>query len=230
MTSTPVSCIAVDDEPLALEVIRKFCERRGDLALEVFTDPAAALEAIRSRRPAIAFLDIEMDGIDGITLAASLPADTCIIFTTAYLDYAAEGFDLDAVDYLHKPFSYDRFLKAVARALRRLDYTRAAAAPRSIVVKQEYNNVTIPLDDILYVEAMEAYSKIYRRTGPCTVSRVTLKNLGAMLPPDTFIRIHRSYIVPRARIASFNSQEVRLDSGHILPVGRSYAAAISARR
>lgn len=224
--SHEVTCIAVDDEPLALEVVRKFCERRGGLSLEVYTDPAAALEAICRTRPAIAFLDIEMDGLNGMAMAARIPSETCIIFTTAYLDYAAEGFDLDAVDYLHKPFSYDRFEKAVARALRRLDYTRAAAGTRSIVVKQEYNNVTIPLDDILYVEAMEAYSKIYRRSGGCTISRVTLKNLGAMLPADTFIRIHRSYIVPRARIASFNSQEVRLDSGHILPVGRRFAPTL----
>ena len=224
----PVRCIAVDDEPPALEVVRKFCERRGGMEIDVFTDPERALAEIRRTRPHIVFLDIEMDGIDGMTLASMVPQGTCVIFTTAYLDYAAEGFNLDAVDYLHKPFSYTRFDTAVARALRRLDYSRSSAGARSIVVKQDYNNVTIPLDDILYAEAMEAYSKIYRRSGGCTVSRVTLKNLGAMLPADAFVRIHRSYIVPLARIASYNSQEVRLAGGTVLPVGRQYASALNA--
>lgn len=224
---TDIKCIAIDDEPLALEVIRNFCNRMGGISLATFTDPAAGLAAIRAERPAVVFLDIEMDNINGLAIASQLPEGTCFIFTTAYLDYALEGFNLDAVDYLTKPFAYSRFETAFGKAMRRI--APAAPAQQNIIVKQEYNNVTIPLDDILYIEAMEGYSKIFRASGVCTISRVILKNIGTMLPEADFLRIHRSFIVSRSKIESFTRQEVRLRGGAVLPIGRQYAADIAAR-
>lgn len=223
--SKMLHCIAIDDEPPALDLIGKFCERAGDIELHTYTDPAQGLDAIRRMRPQLVFLDIEMGTVNGVEIASQLPPGTCFIFTTAYLDYAHEGFNLDAVDYLHKPFAYSRFETALARARRRLDST-AAPAQQSIVVKQAYNNVAIPLDDIVYVEAMEGYSKIYRRSAPCVVSRVILKNIGAMLPESEFVRIHRSFIVAKSKVANYNKQEVRTVTGVTLPVGRQYANAV----
>ncbi len=227
-----VRCIAIDDEPLALEVIEKFCCRMGGIELHTYSDPDEGMAAIKQSPPDIAFLDIEMADVSGLDIAAKLPAGTCFIFTTAYLDYALEGFNLDAVDYLHKPFAYSRFEIAFAKALRRIEHSRqdasVTAVPRSIVLKQEYNNVTIPLDDILYVEAMEGYSKIFRESGGCIVSRIILKNVGSMLPEGEFVRIHRSYIVSRNKIHSFNRSAVRLLTGTVLPVGRQYASGIIA--
>lgn len=226
MTGT-IKCIAIDDEPLALDVIRRFCERIGGFELMTFSDPVVGLEAIRHHRPALVFLDIEMEGVNGLTIATQLPDDTCFIFTTAYLNYALEGFNLDAVDYLHKPFAFSRFRTAISKAMRRIGVPQPVA-PQSLVVKQDYNNVTIPLNEILYIEAMEGYSKIFRENGVCTISRVILKNIGGMLPADAFLRIHRSFIVAVSKIQSFNKQEVKLIDGTSLPIGRQYSAEISA--
>ena len=115
-----IRCVAIDDEPLALDVIDKFCQRIGGIELSTFSDPVQGLEMIRREKPAIAFLDIEMENITGLDIASQLPEETCFIFTTAYLNYAMEGFELDAVDYLHKPFAFSRFKTAFARAMRRL--------------------------------------------------------------------------------------------------------------
>ncbi|MDE7443873.1 MAG: LytTR family DNA-binding domain-containing protein, partial [Muribaculaceae bacterium] len=216
-----IKCVAIDDEPLALDIIRKFCQRLGGIDLLTFSDPMIGLEVIKREKPSIAFLDIEMENVTGLTIAAQLPPQTCFIFTTAYLDYAMDGFELDAVDYLHKPFAFSRFQMAFQKALRRI---RIGECPPtgmsgSILVKQEYNNVRIPLDKILYIEAMEGYVKIYREDDACTMSRVILKNIGSQLPDSEFIRIHRSYIVSMAKIRSFNKREVELKNGVVLPIG-----------
>ncbi|MCM1356237.1 MAG: LytTR family DNA-binding domain-containing protein [Staphylococcus sp.] len=223
-----IRCIAIDDEPLALEVIRKFSQRHGGIELTTFSDPRSGLEAIRQGNYDLALLDIEMEGLNGLTIAGELGGDTCFIFTTAYLDYALAGFNLDAIDYLHKPFSYDRFATAISKAIRRIDYTRhATPANKSIVVKQEYNNITIPLNEIIYIEAMEGYSKIFRTDGVCTVSRVILKAIGSMLPEKDFIRIHRSYIIAADKIKSFTRKDVTLISGVTLPIGRQYSDSLT---
>ncbi len=224
-----IKCIAIDDEPLALDIIANFCERIGGIDLLTFSDPHLGLEAIKRLAPDIVFLDIEMENITGLSIAEQLPQGTCFIFTTAYLEYALDGFNLDAVDYLHKPFSFSRFETAFSKALRRKGIDRdAEKGKRSIVVKQEYNNVNIPLADILYIEAMEGYSKIFRTDGVCTISRIILKNIGSMLPDDDFLRIHRSFIVSKSKIVSFNKQEVKLSNGKKLPVGRLYSADVAA--
>ena len=112
-----VKCVAIDDEVLALDVIEKFCERLGGVSLLTFTDPAEGMRVINAERPDIVFLDIEMENINGLSIASSLPKGTCFIFTTAYLQYALDGFNLDAVDYLHKPFAYSRFKAAMEKGI-----------------------------------------------------------------------------------------------------------------
>lgn len=221
-------CIAIDDEPLALDVIDKFCRRIGGVTLDTYSDPEEGMAAIRRQKPDLVFLDIELGTANGLDIASQLGSDICIIFTTAYPGYAIDGFNLDAVDYLHKPYSYSRFLTAFEKARRRIGYNIASAPrPASITVKQEYNNVNIPLSEIIYVEAMEGYSKIFRSNGVCTVSRIILKNLCALLPETDFIRIHRSYIVSLGKIDSFSRQEIRLRGGMSLPIGRQYSDAVA---
>lgn len=222
-----VRCVAIDDEPLALDVIQKFCQRMGQVELKTSTDPQEGLEMIRQFHPDIVFLDIEMEGTNGLDLAAQLPKECCFIFTTAYLRYALNGFDLDAVDYLHKPFAFSRFQTAFSKAMRRIGREAMKSTTQSIVVKQEYKNITIPLDDILYVEAVESYSKIYRATEKSVLSRILLKNLCTMLPQESFLRIHRSFIVSKSKIKSFNKQEITLCNGKTLPVGRQYVEQLS---
>lgn len=221
-----IKCVAIDDEPLALDIIENFCRRTGNIELKKFSNALAGLDAVLNERPDIVFLDIEMDGINGIEIAARLPENTCFIFTTAYLKYALEGFDLDAVDYLHKPFAYSRFLVAFSKALRRIGRQPIKTTSQCIVVKQDYNSITIPIDDITYIEAVEGYSKIFRTSAECVTTRLLLKNVLAMLPPDTFVRIHRSFVVSKSKIRSFNRQEIILNNGVTLPIGRQYAAEL----
>ncbi|MCC8037751.1 MAG: LytTR family DNA-binding domain-containing protein [Bacteroidales bacterium] len=222
---TNIKCVAIDDEPLALQIIDNFCQRIGGIDLVTFSDPQKGLDYIRQHQPKIAFLDIEMDDINGLMIASQLPPETCFIFTTAYLEYAVDGFNLDAVDYLHKPIAFPRFQTAFDRALRRINAQKPPTPQRSanITVKKEYQNVTIPLAEILYIEAMEGYVKIYRDNGTCTLSRMILKNILPMLPEDEFVRIHRSYIVHRSKIKSYNRSEVVLSNGQSLPIGRKYS-------
>lgn len=229
MTSQKLRCVAIDDEPLALDIISKFCERFGGIELSAYSDPAEGIEVIKKGDFDLAFLDVEMEGINGLEIAAAVPPEACFIFTTAYLDYAFDGFNLNAVDYLHKPFAYDRFKLAVEKAIKKLDYNEHVQADKCIVVKQEYNNVSIPVADIAYIEAMEGYSKIFRTDGSCTLSRVILKTIGAMLPQKKFLRIHRSFIVAVDKIRSFSRQSVTLASGQTIPVGRQYSALLAER-
>ena len=221
-----ISCIAIDDEPMALLVIEQFCRRRGGLELTTFSEPCVGLEEIRRRKPDLVFLDIQMNSLNGLEIADTLPRECCFIFTTAYAEYALEGFNLDAVDFLHKPFSYERFEVAVEKALRRIGARRSLPV-ECLVVKQEYSNVSIPLGDILYIEALGNYVKIVRSSGGHVLTRTNLKNITDSLPDGTFLRIHRSYVVAVSSVVSFTRTKVVLrghDEG--LPVGAQYAAQV----
>lgn len=217
-----INCIAIDDEPIGLQIIENFCHRSGNINVTGYNNPAEGLEAINRQKPDIIFLDISMPGMSGLELARTLGPEACIIFTTAYPEYAVEGFDLDAVDFLHKPFLYERFQKALEKALRRIDFEKNARRQQTIIVKQEYDSIPIQVDQILYIEAMENYVKIYRDNGSCVVSRINMKGIIGMLPEGEFMRIHRSYIVARAKINGFTKRKVILSSGVELPVGRLY--------
>lgn len=221
-----ITCIAIDDEPMALLVIEQFCRRKGGLELTTFSEPRIGLEEIRRTKPELVFLDIQMNSISGLEIADILPHECCFIFTTAYAEYALEGFNLDAVDFLHKPFSYKRFEVAVEKAIRRINSHRINV-PECLVVKQEYSNVSIPLADILYVEALGNYVKIVRVSGSHVLTRTNLKNIVDLLPSDCFLRIHRSYVVSVAAVASFTRSRVTL-KGHEegLPIGAQYASLV----
>lgn len=221
-----ITCIAIDDEPMALLVIEQFCHRKGGMELTTFSEPRVGLEEIRRRKPDLVFLDIQMNSLNGLEIADKLPHECCFIFTTAYAEYALNGFDLDAVDFLHKPFSYERFEVAVEKALRRI-HARRQSVPESLVVKQEYNNVSIPLNDILYVEALGNYVKIVRASGGHVLTRTNLKAITDLLPADRFMRIHRSYVVPVASVVSFTRSKIVLKGCEgSLPVGAQYVAQI----
>lgn len=217
-----MKCVAIDDEPIALRIIEEFCKRRGDIDIICFTDPEKGLECILASCPQIVFLDIEMNDTSGLNIAAKLPKEVGVIFTTAYLHYAIDGFNLDAVDYLHKPFSYDRFSEAIERATRRIQYTSYIVGNKQIVVKQDYSNVPIQVSEISYIEAMENYCKVYLLEGKMILAHNTLKNITEQMPGSELVRIHKSYIVPRKQIKSYTKQNVTLQNQTILPVGRQY--------
>ena len=219
-------CMAIDDEPMARSVISSFCERRGGMELSVFTDPSEALSRIDDISPELVFLDIELEGVSGLDVARKLPKGTVVIFTTAYAQYALDGYDLGVVDFLHKPFSYSRFEKAVEKASLVVDFLRSKKADLSITVKEDNLNVPISVSDIVYIEAMNNYCRIVRTGNVVTTTRCTLKALIDMLPEKGFVRIHRSFVVAADKVTSFNKKEVCLTGGKTLPIGRQYADAL----
>lgn len=224
--SRTLKCIAIDDEPMALLVIEQFCRRKGGMEVTSFSEPRVGLEAIRRSKPDLVFLDIQMNSISGLKIADILPRECLFIFTTAHAQYALEGFNLDAVDFLHKPFAYERFEVAVEKALRRIEIHHPATS-ECLVVKQEYTNVCIPLDDILCIEALGNYVKIIRCSGGNVLTRTNLKTILDLLPEREFLRIHRSYVIPLAAVSSFTRTYVMLKGGKCpFPIGRQYAEGV----
>lgn len=222
-----ITCIAIDDEPMALLVIEQFCRRKGGMELTTYSEPHVGLEEIRRRKPDLVFLDIQMNSISGLEIADLLPRECCFIFTTAHAQYALDGFNLDAVDFLHKPFAYERFEIAVEKAIRRLE-ARPAAVPDCLVVKQEYSNVSIALEDILYIEALGNYIKIFRSSGGYVLSHTNLKSIQKMLPPELFLRIHRSYVISIKKVERFTKNYIQLEkTTSLLPIGECYAAQVN---
>lgn len=221
-----IHAVAIDDEPVALSIIRQFCLRDGDVALDSYSDPVEGLEAVRRIRPQLVFLDIEMNGISGLDVARTLPEGTFLIFTTAYARFALDGFELNAVDFLHKPFSWSRFETALnkVRELMRLRNAAAGSSGGELTVKSEYKNINVRFSDISYIEAMDNYAKIHVSGGDTVLTQTSLKELEDMLPGDRFVRIHRSYIIPVSGVSRFTGRSVTLAGPVVLPVGRVYAA------
>lgn len=228
-----MKCIAIDDEPIALNIISQYCERRGGMTLETFTSPAAGMRRVKELKPDIVFLDIEMNGTSGVELARELPGECCLIFTTAYANYALDGFEVNAVDFLHKPYFYDRFDRAVRKAEERLrmNALTAGATPqaRQLVLKVEYKNVIVSADEISYIEAMENYVKVYRQGHPVIVSHASMRQMEELLPAEDFIRVHRSYIVRTRLVVSFTRTALRLVRVKVsIPIGRKYVEEVTA--
>lgn len=218
-----VKCIAIDDEPIALSIIQEYCKRYGDIELETFTSPITGMDRIRSIQPDIVFLDIEMNSHNGMALARELPAGTCLIFTTAYSQYALEGFDVDAVDFLHKPIFYPRFERAMGKAIRWLGKDESKPERDTITLKVEHKNVIVDIDDITFVEAMDNYVKVFRRGLHMVLSQITMKEMESILPDNKFIRVHRSFIVSLNAIDKFSNRKIYLrNSDRTISVGRKY--------
>ncbi len=219
-----MKCVAIDDEPIALSIIKEYCHRYGDIDLQTFSSPVAGMECIRNSHPDVVFLDIEMTSHNGVELAKQLPKDICIVFTTAYAQYALDGFNVDAVDFLHKPIFYQRFERAMDK-VRRMVNTTSTEEPveEALTFKVEHKTIVLRLSEILYVEAMDNYVKIFRKNLPTVVTQVTMKEMESRLPADRFIRLHRSYIVSVADIERFYNRQVFLRNvNRAIPVGRKY--------
>lgn len=217
-------CIAIDDEPLALMIITQYCERYGDISLTTFTNPVEGMARVKADMPDVVLLDIEMGGVNGVELARELPSGVCLIFTTAYAQFAIDGFELNATDYLHKPFSYTRFTKALDRVSESVKM-RANTNDDNITLKVEYQSVIVPRSDIVYIESMDNYVRVYLSNSRRVLSQMSLKVMEEMLPEDQFMRVHKSYIIPRQSIASYSKSQIELRrDGVVIPIGRTYQA------
>ncbi len=219
-----IQCIAIDDEPLALQLITQYCERVSFLQLKkVFTNPDEAAIYLNQNNIDLIFLDIQMPDISGLQFYKNLAESNkpLVVFTTAFKDYAVDGFNVEAVDYLLKPFEFDRFLKAVYKVKEYMEFLSSQNLQMSsIFIKANYEMMKINLKDIDLIEALDDYIKIYIKPTPI-LTLMTLKSIQEKLPSKEFIRIHRSYIIPLAKVEKFSKSKVFV-TGKELPIGTSY--------
>ena len=209
----PITCIIVDDEPMALQLLESYVLRTPYLQLEgKFSNGIEVLQFLHEKKQIdIIFMDIQMPEIDGLELSKKIPIQTKIIFTTAFDQYAIEGYKVNATGYLLKPFNYIEFLEATEKAKQLLLPTKnkEVEIPDYIFVKSEYKQIKIFLNDIIYIESMKDYAKIFltSQSSPI-VTLLSLKKLNKELPKENFMRIHRSFIVSLEKIEIVEKNQI----------------------
>lgn len=233
-------CIIIDDEPLAIDVLIDYCEKLDFLEVEgTFTNPLDALSLLTEKSVDLIFCDIDMPQMNGIEFINSLENRPLFIFTTAYSQYAVEGFDLNAVDYLVKPIPNHRFIKAVSRAKELMGHKtklpetnvfpshgETAEQQKFIFVKAEYESVKINLDDIKYIQGLKDYLKIHIvNTNKTILTLMSFKEILDKLPLNQFIRVHKSFIVNVDFINTIQRNRIVIDDMRI-PIGESHKAGV----
>lgn len=211
-----ISCMIIDDEPLSRDVLRKYIGELKDLSLIAeCRDAFEATSLLSKNQVDLLFLDINMPGLSGISFARSLTLSPLIIFTTAYPEYAVEGFELNALDYLVKPFSFERFMKAVNRARERLIENNTEEASRKIVLRADKKIYAVDFSDMHFIEGQGDYIKVCLSDKVLMVHH-TIKRMMDALPED-FMRIHKSYVVNLRKINFIEGNQVRIGE-HTIPV------------
>ncbi|MFA7494005.1 MAG: LytTR family DNA-binding domain-containing protein [Proteiniphilum sp.] len=236
-----INCVIIDDEPPASDILKYYIEKTPNFEVaEIYYDPIKALEGLRSKKVDVIFCDVEMPDINGLQLLESLTLhrnkNTLVVIISAHAKYAIDGFDINAIDYLLKPVSFARFLKSTEKILNYLkdkdssdistDIEEQMPLTESskdyIFIKSKGKLVKIEYVDILYIEAIGDYVKIYLENTKPVVIMDSLKHLEKTLPNDFFRRIHRSYIIPLSRIRAIEYKKVILGENLSLPISNSY--------
>ena len=226
-----IRTVIVDDEPLAIEVIETYLKNFSDIEIIAKCgDGIQAFNILQQKKADLMFLDVKMPGLNGTELLKSLKNPPKVIFTTAYHDYAVEGFELNALDYLLKPVSFDRFLKAMEKVYEHFGFTARQNIQTGIMparnqdiflyLKVDRKMVKVDVKDILWIESQKDYIKVVL-TDRELISKQKISILEELLPEDEFLRIHRSFIISINKIESFNSSKIEIGSKE-LPIGRNY--------
>ncbi len=224
---TNLRCVVVDDEPLAQDLIASYIEKTPFLVLVgKFNSAQDAVKTILENNIDIVFLDIHMPQLSGMEFARIVPPSCRIIFTTAYDRYAIEGFKLNALDYLMKPISYEEFINSANRALEWVELRRKAEAATNeknyLIVKSEYKYVQIPVKNILFIEGLKDYVKIYLTEDKSPITTLmSMKSLEKFLPETEFMRVHRSFIVNTTKMRIIERNRIVFGS-HYIPISESY--------
>ena len=219
-----INCIVIDDEPLARKGLKEYIADVDFLNLAAeFDNPLQATEFISNGQTQLLFLDIQMPKITGLDFFRSLQHPPPVIFTTAYPQYALEGFEVNALDYLVKPVSFDRFLKAVLKGKEYYEVrdknVADAAASEYFFIKADNKLVRILFDEVLFVEALQNYVTIHT-TGKKYMTYLTFKSVEDYLPGDKFIKVHKSYIISASKVDSIEGNEIKIGQHHI-PISRN---------
>jgi DNA-binding LytR/AlgR family response regulator len=221
-----LSCAIVDDEYLAIKILEEYISRMSFIHLvRSFKDPLEAVEYLQKNKIDILFLDIQMPYINGVELLKKLSSPPLVIFTTARHEFAVQAFELNAMDYLVKPISFQRFDKAITKADQYLQLMKgdksSSALPGFLLVKSDYQIVKLLHDEIILIEGLSEYVKVHTHEKKI-ITLAALKDLETQLPSEKFIRIHKSYIVSLHHVKSYNAAKIMLSNGLQLPVGRVY--------
>ena len=226
-----LNCAIIDDEPLALEMMSDYVQKTPFLTLTgAYNSAVQAIKTIRENPVDLLFLDIQMPELSGLEFAKVLPKRTKVVFTTAFPQYAVEGYEVEAFAYILKPISFEAFLKVAKRAYDWFSQSEKAknyAKDRFIFVKSDYKLVRIDLDDILFIEGLEDYVRIYTENGDKIMSLMNMKTLEDFLPKPEFLRSHRSYIVHMNKIKCLDRFRMNIGENYI-PVSESYKDVIMA--
>ena len=233
-----ITCVIIDDEPLAIEIIRSYCEEIGGIdVLATYTNPLKFVEDLPSLAPTLVFLDIEMPQINGLDLIKVIGASPYFILTTAYPQYALEGFELNVVDYLVKPIPFPRFIKAINR-VKELEFLRKQSSPgqkywnaalkepgatdhRFIFIKADIGNINIKLAEIIYVQGLKDYLKLYLLQKKPVLTLMNFDSLQSKLGSEDFIRVHRSFLVNVNYIEFIQKGRIVIHWERI-PIGETY--------
>ncbi len=232
-----LKCAIVDDEPLAVELLVSYVQRIPFMQIGgQYSNAVDAMKGLTDNPVDLVFLDIQMPELNGLELSRMLPESTRVVFTTAFEQYAIDGYRINALDYLMKPISYVNFLEASNRALQWFSLLHqkqaTASAPtadeaKSIFVKSEYKLLQIDLDKIKYIEGLKDYVKIYTEDSPHPIlSLMNMKSMEQMLPASRFIRVHRSFIVQKSKIREIDRNRIVFGNVYI-PIGDSYKQAFN---
>ncbi|MFK5890903.1 MAG: LytTR family DNA-binding domain-containing protein [Flavobacteriaceae bacterium] len=227
-----INCLIVDDEPVAREILESYTAKIPQLNLVKSCQNAAeALDLLNTKNIDLLLLDINMPNISGLQLAKATSSKTAVIFTTAYREYAIDGFDLQAVDYLLKPISFDRFLKAINKYFE-LSHKNTISNDNSndlskndfIFIRSDRKMVKLNFDTILYIESLSDYVKIFTKDS-MFITRETITNIESKLPHEKFLRIHRSYLVALDKINSYTKEHLEIND-KALPLSRTYKTSV----
>lgn len=226
-----ITCYIIDDEPLAIDVLQSHLEKMDRITIEgTFQNAVEAFEALHEKPVDLLFLDIQMPALTGVKFLRTLTNPPQVIFTTAYREYAVEGFELNVTDYLLKPISFERLLKAIDKVLAKEFFSGSQLNSQNpekkvypLYVQVGRKRIKIRLEKILFIESQRDYVKIKTINKEITV-RETISNMEENLPDDNFLRTHRSFIVNLKQIESWSSVEIEL-SGSTIPIGRTYKRA-----
>jgi DNA-binding LytR/AlgR family response regulator len=221
-----INAIAIDDEPLAHKVIESFCKQTDFINLQrSFTKPNDALKHLQKFPADLLFVDIHMPGMTGVNLVKALQQNVMVIFTTAFSEYAAVSYELNAIDYLLKPINFKRFTQAVNKAKEYFNYIQKKDynTDKYIFIRADLSLVKILLADIIYIEGLADYLKIHVRDRKTVVARMPMKDILEKLPSDDFVRVHRSFILPFSKIESIRGNTISIGEVQI-PIGKTYLA------
>jgi len=224
-----LSCSIIDDEPLAAQLLESYVKKTPCLELHgVYNSAITAMRDLRSNPVQLLLLDIQMPELSGIEFAKILPPETKVIFTTAFPQYAVEGFRVSALDYLLKPISYEDFVHSVNKALdwfASIERQSTCEADRFMFVKSDYKLIRIALDDILFIEGLKDYVRIYLSSGEKLMSLMSMKKLEEFLPQPEFLRTHRSFIVHMPKVHAIDRLRIVFGE-HFIPISDNYKDAV----